>query len=186
MTSDPTPEQTHPPGPARRPDGKFTNTVETAEYDARAAKLRVRGLSYRQIAVELGYADHSSARDAVLRAIAAAPVEAGTDARQVELERLDLAVAKVVEVLERRHLAFNNQGVVEDPEDGGYLTDDGPALAAARVLQTLSESRRKLLGLDAETKVSVLGEVRYEIVGVDPAAIAGTAAGEGSGDASSE
>lgn len=167
---DPTHRQAQPPGPTRGPDGKYMNTIENAEYDARAARLRVNGLSYREIAHELGYADHTSAMDAVKRAISAVPVEAGTEARQVELERLDKLVAAATRILERTHLAYNNKGVVE--WDGAALEDDAPALAAARVLKDLSESRRRLLGLDAETKVAVSAEVTYQVVGVDPAGIA--------------
>ena len=37
--------------------------------------------------------------------------------------------------------------------------------------QCLQERRAKLLGLDSETKVSVSGSVKYEIVGVDPEAL---------------
>ncbi len=176
MTSEDPPDhrQTGPPPSVHGGDGRFVRTVESAERDAEAARLRTRGWSYRQIAAEMEWADHTSAMDAVKRAMTAVVVEDGATARQTELERLDLLVKKVTAVMESRHLAFNNKGVVEDPEGGGWLTDDGPALAAARVLQGLSESRRKLLGLDAETKVSVSGAVTYEVVGVDPAAIAGT------------
>lgn len=176
--TEPTPGQTHPPGPGRRPDGTFTNTIDTAEYDARAARLRARGLSYRAIAAELGYAEHSSARDAVLRALAAAPQEAGAEARQVELDRLDRLVEKATRIMETAHLAYNNKGVVE--WEGAALEDDAPALAAVAALMRLSESRRKLLGLDAEQKISVSGDVRYELVGFDPAEVA-----SGDGDAPS-
>lgn len=175
MTNPPPPRQTGPPPAARDGDGKFTRSIETAELDARAARHRVDGLSYREIARALGYADHSSARDAVQRALAAAPAEAGAEARQVELDRLDKLVAKATQIMNRPHLAYNNKGVVE--WDGEALEDDAPALAAARLLQGLSESRRKLLGLDAETKVSLSGGVRYEIVGVDPDEIVGGDAG---------
>ncbi len=134
-------------------------------------------MSYRQIAAEMEWADHTSAMDAVKRALDSAPAEDGAMARKVELERLDQLVTAATEVLRREHLAYNNKGVVE--WGGAPLLDDGPTLAAVDRLRQLSESRRRLLGLDAETKVSVSGEVRYEVVGVDPAAIAGTAAASG-------
>ena len=167
----PDPRQAGPPPAARDGDGKFTRSVDGAEFDAKAARLRVRGLSYREIAAELGYADHSSARDAVLRALAAVPQEAGAEARQVELDRLDRLVEKATRIMETAHLAYNNKGVVE--WDGRALEDDAPALAAVTALMRLSESRRKLLGLDAEQKVAVTGDVRYEVVGMAPEDIAG-------------
>jgi hypothetical protein len=45
-------------------------------------------------------------------------------------------------------------------------------LAAIKLLDQLSASRRRLLGLDAETKVALSGEITYQVVGVDPAGIA--------------
>lgn len=171
MTSEePPPRQTGPPPPARDGDGKFTRSIETAELDARAARLRSQRLSYREIARELGYADHSSARDAVLRALAAAPREAGEEMRDHELAHLDWLARKTQEVLARIHLAYNNSGVVV--HHGEVLQDDGPVLAAIKLLDQLSASRRRLMGLDAETKVNVSGEVTYQVVGVDPAGIA--------------
>lgn len=147
------------------------NTIETAEYDAQAARLRSRGLSYRDIAAELGYSSHTSAMDAVKRALASVPQEAGAEARQVELDRLDRLVEKATRIMETRHLAYNNKGVVEWEDEA--LEDDAPALAAVAALMRLSESRRKLLGLDAEQKVAVSGDVRYEIVGLAAEDISG-------------
>ena len=160
-----------PPRAGRGGNGRFTRSIKTAELDAKAAQLRVNGLSYREIARELGYADHTSAIDAVRRAIAAAPRETGAEAQQVELGRLDKLVEAATRILETDHLAYNNKGVVE--WGGEALKDDAPALAAVAALMRLSESRRKLLGLDAETKVALSGGVRYELVGVDPADITG-------------
>jgi hypothetical protein len=172
VTNDPPdPRPTGPPQSARDGDGKFTRSIETAEFDARAARLRSQRLSYREIARELGYADHSSARDAVLRALAAAPREAGEEMRDHELAHLDWLARKTQEVLARIHLAYNNSGVVV--HDGEVLQDDGPTLAAIKLLDQLSASRRRLLGLDAETKVRVSGGVRYEVVGVSPDEIIG-------------
>lgn len=156
---------------ARGGNGKFIRTIETAELDARAARLRSQRKTYQQIADELGYADPTGARDAVLRALAAAPREAGEEMRQHELAHLDALSVRVQQVLNTIHLAYNNKGVVV--HEGEVLQDDAPALAAARVLKDLSESRRRLLGLDAETKVNVSGGVRYEVVGVSPDEITG-------------
>ncbi len=165
---------------ARGGDGKYTKSIETAENDARAARLRVKGKTYQQIADELGYVDHTGALNAVRRALAAAPREAGAEAQQVELARLDKLVEAATRILETDHLAYNNKGVVE--WEGAALKDDAPALAAVAALMRLSESRRKLLGLDAETKVALSGGVRYELVGVDPADITGSDPPTGAGE----
>jgi hypothetical protein len=160
-----------PPPPVRGGDGKFTPSIDTAEYDARAARLRVKGYTYQQIADELGYADKSGALYAVRRALEAAPREAGAEALQVELDRLDRLVRAGDAVLDRVHLAINKDGVV--CWEGEPLIDDAPTIAALTALMRLSESRRKLLGLDAEQKVAVTGDVRYEIVGMAAEDISG-------------
>ncbi len=146
--------------------------MNTAERDAQAARLRAtRRLSYRAITAEMGYGSVSRAYEAVQRAITSAPVESGAELRKVELDHLDELTARAWAVIGAEHLVVNGQGVVE--WNGDTLTDDGPKLAAIRLLVTISESRRKLLGLDAEQKVSLSGGVRYELVGVDPALITG-------------
>ena len=161
----------NPPARGRSGNGRFQRSIETAESDARAARLRSRRFTYRDIADEVGYKSESAAYEAVQRAIASAPREAGEEMRAHELAHLDELTRLALAVAKRKHLAYNNKGVVE--WDGEALEDDAPTLAAARVLKDLSESRRRLLGLDAETKVNVTAEVRYALVGVDPAAIVG-------------
>jgi predicted DNA-binding protein YlxM (UPF0122 family) len=125
------------------------STVDDAQNAADAARLRAIGLSYRQIAERQGVSQ-STAYDRVKRALAAVPVEAVRELRQVELERLDMLVAKAWQVLEDTHPYVTREGkVLEDLEDAG------PVLQAITTLQRLSESRRKLLGLDAPTRTEI-------------------------------
>jgi hypothetical protein len=49
--------------------------------------------------------------------------------------------------------------------------DDGPVLSAIDRLVRISESRRKLLGLDQPAKMNVSGGLTYEVVGIDPEAL---------------
>jgi hypothetical protein len=102
--------------------------------------------------------------------LAEIPREAGEELRQHELAHLDEVTELTLAIAKRKHLAYNNKGVVE--WNGEALEDDAPALAAARVLELLSASRRRLLGLDAETKISLSGQVMYQVVGVDPTQVA--------------
>ncbi len=187
-------------GPTHGPNGDFVATVETAERDAEAARLRGRGLSYRAIAAQLGIDVHT-AHDAVKRALAAIRGEGAPEALALELERLDTSLQRLDKmqaaaeaVLERRHVhvsggkivvqvteyARDGEGNILLDEDGNpkaenveQLEDDAPVLAALDRLvkieierRAIGESRRKLLGLDAEQKVSVSGGVKYEIVGI--------------------
>lgn len=165
--------QAGPPRAGRDGNGKFARNPETADLDARAAQLKIRGLSYRQIARELGYADHSSARAAVARARADVVREPAMELVGIELERLDLLVQRANDVLDAVHYVTSSKGDVVLWEDEP-LVDDAPIIAAINTLVKVSESRRKLLGLDAETKVNLSGGVKYELVGVDPAEILGT------------
>jgi hypothetical protein len=159
--------------PARGGDGRFIRTPEQAAKDAEAARLRARGMSYPAIARELGYASHSSAVDAVARALADITREPAEELVTIELERLDAILVRMHGVMDSTHYVVSRGEVVE--HEGAPLVDDGPVIAAAMAILRIEESRRKLLGLDAETKVSVSGGVRYEIVGVSPDEIIGGA-----------
>lgn len=150
--------------PPRDNRGKWVRDVTTIERDAECTRLRSRGLSYRAIANELGIDVHS-AHEGVQRCLAETLTEAATELRQIELERLDTLYAAATAVLEREHITVNNGKVIYQGDTP--LADDAPVLAAIDRLLKISESRRKLLGLDSPEKVSLSGGVTYELVGVD-------------------
>jgi hypothetical protein len=121
----------------------------TAERDANAGRLRTRGLSYDQIAKALGFRDRSGARRAVQRALATTMREPADELCTLELERLDDLTRHLQRVLTTRHYAATASGEVARHLDTSQpLADDGPAIAVARELRQVSESRRRLLGLD--------------------------------------
>lgn len=171
--------------PPQSPGGGFVPRLETAERDAQMARRRGQGASYRTIAAEFGLAV-STVHEAVERALNAARAEAGEEARQMELQRLDSYIERVEQVLQREHIVISHGHVVRRLIDferdadgeprldadgkriGVYedVTDDGPVLQAVDRLLKLSESRRKLLGLDAAQKMDVSGNVTYAVVGV--------------------
>ena len=128
-------------------NGRFVRTVDTAERDAEAARLRTRGYSYQQIADELGWVSRGDAYRAVQRVLADTVKEAGDEVRAIELARLDHLHTAAMDVLEREHFTVSN-GPVE-----GH--DDGPVLAAIDRLLKIQERRAKLLGLDAPTKQAI-------------------------------
>ncbi|MFA1538592.1 hypothetical protein [Actinomadura monticuli] len=112
--------------------------------------------------------------------------EPAADARKRKLEDLDFAQRQILDVLERQHITVSHGRVVrrlvgyETEDDGSYslapdgkrigiyedVLDDGPILQSVDRLVKLSESRRKLLGLDAATKMEVSGDVTYTVVGL--------------------
>lgn len=185
---EPTGHMADRPLPAHGADGKFIATPENAERDAEAAMLFGRGNSYRQIARTLGYASHSGAQDAVSRGLDAIRRRGGEEAGKLHAERLQAIRMEAAEmtaaargILGRRHLAYNNRGVVE--WDGEPLEDDAPklaaidrVLAAQRLILAADEREAKLLGLDAKQEVAVDGGLRYEIVGVPIEEITGEVA----------
>lgn len=57
--------------------------------------------------------------------------------------------------------------VVVDPESGDVVRDYGARLAALRLAKDAEAELRKLMGLDAASKVESTATVRYEVHGVD-------------------
>lgn len=89
--------------------------------------------------------------------------------RARELVALDRAQEVATEVMERDHLAHSNGRVVQyydaERQEDVTVKDDGPRLAAVDRVVKISESRRKLLGQDAPSKVEtqVGGSVEYVV-----------------------
>lgn len=147
-------------------NGKYLRSLDTAQRDADAARMRSRGHTYQEIADQLGFSNKGTAYAAVHRAIAEVVAEPAADAVAFELERLDQLHQAALKVLESHHVIVNNGKVIE--LNGRPLPDDGPVLAAIDRLLRISESRRKLLGLDQPTKQQISGGVTYEVVGINP------------------
>jgi hypothetical protein len=138
----------------------YVRDPETVKRDARCAELRSRSWTYRQIAAELGIS-MSQAQDGVKRALAEIIAEPAETLRQVELEKLDRLERAALDVLSTTH------HVVYQGQTTG-IEDDGPRLAAVAELRRLTESRRKLLGLDQPAQIEHSGSITYAIEGVDP------------------
>jgi len=130
-------------------------TIETAEKDARAARLRSRGLTYDAIAKELKYSNRSAARKAVQRALASVPREAAEELLALEVAKLHALDAEAWKVLEKCHVVVSDGRIVKD-DDGDPLLDSMPVLRAIDTLRRNSERLSKLLGLDAPTRHEVL------------------------------
>jgi hypothetical protein len=145
----------------RGANGRFTRSIEQAEMDAGAARLRSRGWSYGRIAAELGYSDDAAAYRAVQRVLVETVAEPAAELRQIELARLDVLYEAALGVLEREHLAIANGKVVYDfgssgDGEGKQVLDDAPVLQAIDRCLRIQERRAKLLGLDAPAKLEVV------------------------------
>jgi len=156
---------------ARGGNGKFCKDPRTTARDAEACRLRQRGMSYPEIAKELGYSEASHASQAVSRVLRATVEEPGAEVRKTELARLDAMHRAALDVLERMHVTVSQGRVVQhrvagtgtwDPEariwvDAEWvdLADDAPILSAIDRLLKIQERRARLLGLDAPVKHEV-------------------------------
>jgi hypothetical protein len=133
-----------------------TRSIETRERDAQAVELRRRGLTYAQIAKQLKLYGPGKAHDAVRRGIRDSFREETDEQTYLELERLDELIRAAYRVLMTKHYATTQAGsLIRNPETDEYLVDNGPVIAAINSMRQLSESRRKLLGLDAPSRSRV-------------------------------
>lgn len=153
---------------------KRKNPAEAAEKAQIVFDLKLAGHSFRAIEAITSAPDGptggeripwTTARD-LLKDELARRVDPRVDAyRAIHLERLEGELLRLDEfeqrarqVLTRHHITVNNGRVIS--VDGEPLQDDGPVLAAIDRLIKIedarrrnNESQRKLLGLDAPTKV---------------------------------
>lgn len=160
----------HPNDRPRDRCGNFVASQATADKAAAAARLKAEHprMTYQQIADAVGYSDKGSAWRAIQKCRNAVLQQAGAELIASEAAQLDDLFVSAMEVLERAHVMVSHGRVIKDDE-GNVLLDDGPKLAALREMRAIRESYRKLLGVDQPTQVAVSGQVRYEVVGVDPA-----------------
>lgn len=119
----------------RNGNGKFAEDSAKAAKELEVCKLRRDGLTFRAIGARLGFSEVMAHRyyHGVQQRTREAANEAVEDVTQTELERLDRAIEKVTPLL-------------DEPKR---------CIRAAEVLEKLSASRRKLLGLDKPAKQTI-------------------------------
>jgi hypothetical protein len=167
------PVPAEPPGEAdgysqtRDGNGRFTNSLATAQRDARAAELRDQNWTLQAIADELGYHDRTHARQGIRRALREIVRGPAEKLLQSHLERLESLYEIAMDVAEAEHVVVSHGRIVTGA-DGQPLTDHGPKLAAVREARATLNSFWDLTGMKQPTKVALSGSVRYEVVGVDP------------------
>jgi molybdenum-dependent DNA-binding transcriptional regulator ModE len=144
-------------GPPRRNNSNhmFMTPHGQRARDAWAAERQaVDGWEYRQIAkaMDISVSTAWARVQRGLRIIDAPALLAAERARAAHRARLEAAAETVMEIMARDHVHVSQGRVMKD-DNGIPLIDDGPKLAAAEKIRALSESLRKLDGLDAATKV---------------------------------
>lgn len=136
--------------------------LEIAQRRAKVIELVGQSRTYRQIAKELGISIGTVTSDfhEALKEIPRASVE---DLREQEDQRLQWLLEKTLEMLEN---PVNPQTSGDGKSILGIQITN-PAQAMAE-LRKISESRRKLHGLDAPVEISGSLSVDYTINGVNP------------------
>jgi len=131
-------------------------TLAAADKDIRALALARQGLTYDQIARQMDYRDKSGAYRAVQRGLRDAYREEADPLIQMEAERLQALRRLFERIAITRHLVTSASGkIAVHPETGEPLVDDGPNIQAGLALLRVSESWRKLKGLDAPNRAKV-------------------------------
>ncbi len=138
----------------RKDSSGYDRDPTTAANDARATKLRAQGLSYAQIAEQMGMSGRSKAYEAVARCLNDTLKPPADELRILEAERLDDLTRKAYEVLTADHIVTQHGKIVRG-EDGEPVQDHEPVLKAIDRLLRLSDARRRLLGLDVPVRADV-------------------------------
>lgn len=165
-----------------------------ASIAARRAKLvefRRKKIPYSQFYEELGYASVQAARKDFTRALEESIAAQHTSVevyREEQLEELDYLAEEAHKILRARHYVVTQSGrIVEDPETGQPMVDDGPVLAAIDRLVKILDRVAKLRGLDAPQRLEVMtidaieaaiADLNQQLAATDPEAEA-TAGTEG-------
>lgn len=176
-------------------DGRMRQTLTSAQRDAEAVRLYSDGLTYQQIADQLGLKNRADAYKIVKRTMAKVPVEAVDQLRKRQAGLIERLLVKTLEIMERDHIAHSQgrivrigcpgldrgqvqhsgctYGVPGAPYcDGPALLDHGPKLQAITVAKGLLERSAKLHGLDAPVRTAIEGdELVIRIKGVDTDAV---------------
>lgn len=138
---------------ARNQHGRVVRTPADIERNHRAAELKSRGLSYREVAKEME-CSVSTAYDMVQRAIADIPREDTESLRAMELARLDFRERVLLGILGKFTPRVSASGKVV-LHNGEVVEDYDVKIRAVAGLGRISERRAKLLGLDAALQVEM-------------------------------
>jgi len=132
------------------------------ERDHRAYELFRQGLSYRQIASQMGYRSHASVQEAVRRAVREGVADALEQAerRQPFLDRFQDYRRAAQEVLAAKHYVATQAGRLVTGPDGSPLVDDDPVLRALDRLVKIDDVELRLRDLypPARSRVEVIDE----------------------------
>lgn len=143
-----------------RPPQLDSGRDQRAVRDAEIYRLKVAGLTERAIAARFSLAP-ATVHEIIDRGRRDLLTPGAEAMRQMEADRLDDARRRASAVASRVHVVVQGGKVVKD-DDGTPVRDDGPVLKANEQLVRISESWRRLFGLDAPEQLSVSLDRRIE------------------------
>lgn len=151
----------------------MTNTELTphqqAERKAAIIEAYNSGKSFTECGEQFGIS-RQWAHTIYWQAVAEVPQLAVHELRSQQNVRLDGLIERTQEVMDRAHVVTSGGKIVRG-EDGKPLRDSMPELRAIEAQARLLEQQARLNGLNAPAQVTVNGEIKYEIVGVDMEAL---------------
>lgn len=125
---------------ARNKNQSSPQTIEAKERAAKALQFRKEGLTFDEIAEQVGYKSKQSAHDAVMRAIKEIIREPVNELVTLDLERLDVL--------------WQIQ----------YLNAQAGDVQALNACMKIMERKSKLLGLDAPEKKELTGKDGVDLI----------------------
>lgn len=143
---------------------------EEEERNAQIYRLRVvNRLTFAEIGARFGISTQRAWQivDAVEKSLPPVDYEA---LRRRSMELHEATQRMALELAEREGApvtAGKDGDLVVDPTSGQYVRDYSLRLQALEAARKADVEIRKLMGLDAATKVEQSGTVRYEVAGVD-------------------
>lgn len=129
-------------------------TPESLERDAQALRLRSFGYSLAEIDAQLHYGGTGNTSRALKRAeqrILSKSLDAYV---ATEMAKLDQIALRFIGILSRRHVVVSGGKIVRD-DTGQPLADDSIEMRALAELVKVSESKRRLMGMDAAAKLDI-------------------------------
>ena len=127
-------------------------------YEQRALqgmRMRALGYSWEQIARRLGYSGRKEARANVMEVSSRVKLETVEEFRAIEAERLDYLATRLMHVIEYRDYKVTPRGEVARGPDGEFLEDHTTRVNAIAELRRVSESKRRLFGVDMPLKTEI-------------------------------
>ena len=140
-------------------NGRWAKDMTAAQRSAEAALLRSRGVMWKDIAAQLGYASEGAAYDAAQRFWIEQPKQTVAEIRNEFRMKLDGLEQELRAVMSRDHfvVARGEDGPELVKKDGEYLIDDGPIVLAVDKIRALVETQLKFMpGVASATKVQVI------------------------------